>query len=302
VSDSGTLLASDSVSATVNAQQALACSDTIDNDSDGKVDYPADPGCSSPSDTDETDLPPPPPSDYPTAANTGVPPGTTLTTRAGFTASTAGAVYDGLNVTGVITVTAPGVTIRNSKVRGIDLGGAADDDTTPARLLIEDVEIDCGGAGTKGIQENNFTARRVNIHNCEDGSINKHDITIEDSYIHDLATSATAHNDGVQSYATHDIVIRHNRIYGVDTSAININNDVNGAHSRDVLVENNLLAGGAWTLYCPKPSTTNVRIVNNKFSTIFYPRVGAFGHSTDCAGEVQSGNVIYETGAPITLG
>lgn len=245
--------------------------------------------------------PPPPPGGFPDASNTGVPAGTQLTTVGGFTAATAGAVYDGLNVTGVITVTAPGVTIKNSKVRGIDLGGTADSDTSPARLLIQDVEIDCGGPGTKGIQENNFTAQRVNIHNCEDGSINKHNVTIEDSYIHDLATSSTAHNDGVQSYATHDIVIRHNRIYGVDTSAININNDVNGAHSTNVLVENNLLAGGAWTLYCPKPSTTNVRILNNAFSTIFYPKVGFFGSNTDCSGETGSGNYIYETGAPVSL-
>ncbi len=39
---------------------SAACSDGLDNDGDGFVDYPADPGCSSPGDTDETDPPPPP--------------------------------------------------------------------------------------------------------------------------------------------------------------------------------------------------------------------------------------------------
>ncbi len=38
-----------------------ACSDTLDNDSDGLIDFPADPGCSSASDTDELNAPPPPP-------------------------------------------------------------------------------------------------------------------------------------------------------------------------------------------------------------------------------------------------
>jgi acid phosphatase type 7 len=38
-----------------------ACSDGIDNDSDGLTDHPADPGCTGPADTDETDPPPPPP-------------------------------------------------------------------------------------------------------------------------------------------------------------------------------------------------------------------------------------------------
>jgi hypothetical protein len=37
------------------------CSDGIDNDGDGKVDYPADPGCTSPGDNDEFNVPPPPP-------------------------------------------------------------------------------------------------------------------------------------------------------------------------------------------------------------------------------------------------
>lgn len=37
-----------------------ACEDGIDNDSDGKIDYSTDPGCSSTSDTDENDSTPPP--------------------------------------------------------------------------------------------------------------------------------------------------------------------------------------------------------------------------------------------------
>jgi hypothetical protein len=41
--------------------QHPACSDKIDNDGDGKIDSPADPGCTSATDTDETDPPPPPP-------------------------------------------------------------------------------------------------------------------------------------------------------------------------------------------------------------------------------------------------
>lgn len=37
------------------------CQDSLDNDNDGKVDYPNDPGCSSATDNDETDVAPPPP-------------------------------------------------------------------------------------------------------------------------------------------------------------------------------------------------------------------------------------------------
>lgn len=49
---------------------SFECSDGIDNDSDGVIDYPADPGCSDAQDTDETDPPPPPPP--PTACADGI--------------------------------------------------------------------------------------------------------------------------------------------------------------------------------------------------------------------------------------
>ncbi|MGI9099781.1 MAG: hypothetical protein ACR2H2_15045 [Solirubrobacteraceae bacterium] len=47
----------------VEAPALALCADGADNDADGKVDYPADPGCLSTADNDETDpqAPPPPP-------------------------------------------------------------------------------------------------------------------------------------------------------------------------------------------------------------------------------------------------
>ncbi|MEA2188611.1 MAG: hypothetical protein QOK16_3622 [Solirubrobacteraceae bacterium] len=54
-----------------------ACSDTIDNDLDGKVDYPNDPGCVSRLDTDETDTP-----RAPAGGSTGQPVGPSSLSRA----------------------------------------------------------------------------------------------------------------------------------------------------------------------------------------------------------------------------
>jgi acid phosphatase type 7 len=45
---------------TVSAPPTPACSDGIDNDADGLIDHPADPGCASAADGDETDPAPPP--------------------------------------------------------------------------------------------------------------------------------------------------------------------------------------------------------------------------------------------------
>ena len=182
---------------------------------------------------------------YPDASNTGVPAGTTLTPTPGFTAGTNNAVYSGLDISGTVRVTASNVTIKNSRISHVDFFGI---DMEPGgSATIEDVEIDCGRAGTKGIVDENFTAIRVNIHNCEDGAFIGEHATIKDSYIHDLATSPDAHNDGIQAMDAINVTIEHNRIYGVDTSAIFLNANTGGPLARNTIVKDNLLAGGGWT-------------------------------------------------------
>ena len=111
---------------------------------------------------------------------------------------------------------------------------------------------------------------------------------MEDSYIHDLYNSAEAHTDGIQFAAGHsstarscagvlNVTIRHNTIYGMGadgsfgTSAI----ISNSGGDTNVLIENNLLAGGAYTLYCEQRATgVNYRVLNNRFSRKFSPKVG----------------------------
>lgn len=48
----------DAAAATAGSSPAVACNDGIDNDGDGLTDYPADPGCASATDNDETNAPP----------------------------------------------------------------------------------------------------------------------------------------------------------------------------------------------------------------------------------------------------
>ena len=253
---------------------------------------------------------------FPREDNTGVPRGTVLTPYTGpSNISTPNTVIDGKTM-GCIEVSAPGVVIRNSKV-SCPGGGVNIEDRGHAvtSLLIEDTEIDCGNVGGSGIGAANITARRVNIHGCENGLAINQNVTLEDSYIHDLYNGGEAHMDGMQLSSGHwdgsayvccalNVTIRHNTIYAIDpsgafgSSAIQSNPNLDA----NILIENNLMAGGSYTLYCDYGGTgVNYRVLNNRFSTKFGSKVGAFGPATGCSDETQSGNVYHETGRPLRL-
>jgi hypothetical protein len=255
--------------------------------------------------------------DYPNASCTGVPAGTNLVPYTGSsTISTANAVIEGKTL-GCIQVTAPGVVIRDSRISCRNPGSVVvasfDGDYSGTPLLLEDVEIDCQNGPGTAVGDALVTVRRANIHGCENGFDLNQNVTVEDSYVHDMWNSSASHTDGIQ-LAGHlvgsgyvagalNITIRHNTIYGVGadgslgTSAIiaNRSGDVN------VLIQDNLLAGGAYTLYCDAGTASQFRVIGNHFSRRFSSAVGAYGPSDGCANDTQSGNVYHESGAALHL-
>jgi hypothetical protein len=256
---------------------------------------------------------------FPNAGCTGVPAGTNLTEVTGdLVVTTDGEVVSGKNVNGCIVVRAPGVTVQNSRAQCVAVEDRARDAANP-RLTVQDVEIDCRNqGGSNGIGDRNMNVYRANIHNCENGFDADSDMTITDSYIHDLFTLPDdtpnqPHMDGLQSALGSNMVIDHNTIYGFDTGCRYPNNgSCNGTSalfmgispsgpSTNTTISNNLLAGGAYTLYCPDSSAASFRIVGNRFSTVYSPNVGEYAPSTNCGGVTQSGNVYHESGAPLTL-
>lgn len=261
---------------------------------------------------------PPPSGAFPDASNTGVPAGTTLTAYTGPSNITvAGTVIDGKTL-GCIEVSAPGVTIRNSRIscRPSYAVVSVDDRVlySKAPLLLEDVEIDCQNGPGHGVGEAHVTARRVNVHGCENGFDANQSITVEDSYIHDLWNGGDAHMDGIQ-LSSHwngsayvqgslNVTIRHNTIFGVDpsgalgTSAI-ISNPKGDAN---IIIDGNLLGGGAYTLYCDYSAKgAGYMVTGNRFTRRFSSKYGAFGSSDGCSDEALSGNVDHETGLPLQL-
>ena len=143
---------------------------------------------------------------FPAADNTGVPAGTASTAYSGpSTIRTPNTVIDGKTL-GCIEVSAPGVVIRNSRISCPDGFYAVyvDDQVSAESLLtIEDSEISCGAAGTTAVADADVTLRRVNIHDCENALSVDQNVTVEDSYIHDLATDEEAHPDGIQFSSGH---------------------------------------------------------------------------------------------------
>jgi len=190
-----------------------------------------------------------------------------------------------------------------------------DGDYRGRRLLLEDSEIDCKNTNGTAIGEANVTARRLNIHGCENGFDINQKVTVEDSYLHDLYNSDEAHMDGIQFAAGHfadgdlvrgavDVTILHNTIYAVGPDGSFGTSAIISNHGGDtnVLIENNLLAGGAVALYCEQDARgVNYRVLDNHFSRKFSAKVGYYGSSTDCSDETQSGNVYHETGQPLRL-
>lgn len=236
---------------------------------------------------------------YPDATNTGVASGVSLTVVNGnVTISTNGAVISGKDIHGCVSVQARNVTIKQSKVHCPNDIAVQSFAASNSSLLIEDSEIDCGDTAGTAVGDTSVTAVRVNIHGCENGFDVDNNITVEDSYIHDLNQRPDNHSDGLQLNPGSGVTVRHNTIFVPGGTSAMISS---ASGDSNVLVQDNILAGGAYTLYCPRDSTSNFVVVDNRFSPIFYPHVGAFGAWTYCANATERhGNVWDNTLKPLT--
>jgi hypothetical protein len=244
---------------------------------------------------------------YPDATCTGVPVGTNLTVVNGdLSISQPNTVIDGKDIRGCVEVHATGVVIKNSKISC--QGPYVVLSHTDASLTIQDSEVDCQLTRHTAVGDTNITGTRLNIHGCEHGFDMDTNLTVTDSYIHDMENDPIAHMDGfLMSPIAANLVIRHNTIIARDpdggdgTSAI-ITPSVSAGIATNILIEDNLMAGGAYTLYCEQGGPgVNYRVINNHFSQQWEPTVGAYGPSTDCSDETTSGNVYHESGLPVRM-
>lgn len=194
-------------------------------------------------------------------------------------------------------VRANNVTIRNVRVVGNDCFYGIRNYNSGLR--IEDSEIQCGGNGT-GVTSNNYTVLRTDISRCENGFNVSGNVSVSDSWVHDMEACCGAHTDGAQfNQGAANIVFSHNTMVVPapgGTSAIIMWDEGNPQNS-NVLLNDNILAGGTYTLYCPRMNSTNVRVTNNRFGPHEY------GTTNSCvAGHVAqfSGNVNDIDNSPVS--
>jgi hypothetical protein len=225
--------------------------------------------------------PPGPIAGWPDASNTGVPAGTVLTPSGGMTVTTAGAVIDARDISGSVTVNAPNVTIRNSRIRGNEFMLIRSNSTG---LIVEDSEfVNQSAAGQpkchNAIGFGGYTVRRSELTGCENAAdMGGGNVTFEDNYVHDLDMvgpshvfgNAGPHTDGIQmGEGASNILIRHNWVDPTPgsgaTSAI-IMYTGSGTPNSNVRIENNHLdgRGASYAIYAPRRQTTNIFINRNQ--------------------------------------
>jgi hypothetical protein len=246
---------------------------------------------------------------FPDASNTGWQPtgvklttaGVNLTSDAEFQINTAGAVIDGKDINGCVSIKANNVTIKRSRVRC--------DSYFPIRIyegirnaVIEDTEIDGmnSGATNAAIGFEYYTARRVNIHNVGDGPHMGTNVVIEDSYVHDLANCDICHNDTIQSSGALNVVLRHNTfINDADGKNAVVRIATEQGDSHNFLVENNLLAGGNYAVQVRSQGfgfPEGVRVINNRIVPTW-----RFGPFDVVDGKIEaSGNFRDDNLAPVS--
>jgi hypothetical protein len=260
---------------------------------------------------------------FPDATNAGVPVGTVLKkvpeqvssgtgwawdSRGWVEVSGTNAVFEGYDVAANVNVTGAGASIRNNRIHqangmfGVSVrradnvtiqgntiyGGSAGAD----RMMVGVKDIYGGSANLKVLGNDIYwTSTGVQT----DAGL------IQDNYIHDMGYAPGDHLNGTTSNGgTTQLTIRHNTVFNAfqQTDAISLFQDFGTQANR--LIDNNLLAGGGYTLYSGSGSTapsSNIKITNNRFSTLYHPNGGYYGPVTAYA-PTGTGNTWDDTGNP----
>jgi len=251
-------------------------------------------------------VPAPATNGWPSASTTGVPAGVTLKPSGSLTITTPGAVVEGLDIKGDVYIRAANVTLKNSKVTGrVDTGDSAG--KYPG-TLIQRVEVvgpynSAADGGFPAVGYTDLTCDGCNIRGWGKGAGLVANVTIKNSWIHDLVVhgdpaNGGSHNEAIISLGGTNFTITGNRLDS--GSAPNFSASL-ALYSqmetiRNVTVSDNLFNGGGYCLYAGSTNgntATNAKFTNNTFGTSVFPKCGSYGPVTSYTsgnGNEWSGN------------
>lgn len=217
----------------------------------------------------------------PGSSNTGVPAGTKLTVHNGdLNITTAGTVIDGKDIRGLVKISAPNVTIKNSIIRGRALSGVApliNNLGGQSGLKIVDTELFPSTASpyAMGIYGYNFTATRLNIHGVIDSiHLTGGNVKIDRSWLHNNLHYASdpnhggkpSHDDSIQIQKGSNISVTNSNISGAFNSGIQITQDTGTV--ANFTFTGNYANGGGCTVNIAEKSygpVQGVKIADNTF-------------------------------------
>lgn len=257
-----------------------------------------------------------PAGEFPNASNTGVPAGTSLTTYSGpCTITAANTIIDGKNVTCDLNIRTTGVTVRNSRIRSINI----DDSYPNSSFVIVDSEVFQGDRVSNGIGKWNFTATRVEVTGGNRSIWCERDCTVQDSWVHGQMSDETgvAHIGGIRmgqrSKIIHNTIVCDAPEFPPDAGC---SADLTGYGDftpiQDNLIQNNFFGAttGGFCAYGGsskgKPysnDAANIRFIDNIFERGRGGKCGYWGPITDFdrsrPGNAWTGNK-YDDGTPVT--
>lgn len=211
----------------------------------------------------------PPVGQFPDAASTGVPEGTSLVSVPSSRYWLLDHDLDGVEFTGMIVVNKPNITIRNSRIVASEAVAGIWNRNSHAGLVIENVDIVCTavpptGAGVAGA---NMVVQSSDISGCADGIKAGPGSVIAGNYIHDLGFGEKTHNDGIQIGDGEGVEIRGNSIVQVDNGSRQANAAVFVQDTYDpvsgVSIVGNYVNGFGFTLRLSGRRITNSTIAGN---------------------------------------
>jgi hypothetical protein len=224
----------------------------------------------------------------------------------------AGAVLSGLSIPHTVNITAPNVTLKNDRITtsgffGVSLRHAPG--ATIENSVIRGVNTTTGEVGSAiidvyadstglVIKDNNISAFRTAIQVTTG--------RITGNYIHHTGYMAGDHTNGILDVGTtQPLAITGNTIL-IDrgqTDAISLDATLLGKRIANKTITGNLLGGGSYTIYggnVRNATVSNITVTGNTFSQAFYPKGGQYGpvayYGSTTPGSTWAGNTWDSTG------